>query len=73
MNSGELDLLKSEIQVSEEKIKLADELLENGTIEHKINFIVSDIRQRENRKKLENEQRLRIEVLNSYILRGIKI
>lgn len=73
MNSGDFDLLKSEIQVSEEKIKLADELLENGTIEQKINFIIFDIQQRESRKKLENEQRLRTEKLTSYLIRKIKI
>lgn len=73
MNKSEIDLIELELKKSETKIELINDLLEHGTIEHKINFILSDIREKEMDKELDCKQKLRLEEMKSYFFAGIKV
>lgn len=71
MEIGEKELLESEVRLSETKIDIANNVMENGAIEQKIDFIISEIKRKEQRKLLENRQRIRNEEIISEFFRGI--
>lgn len=60
MSNSEIELLQAELKCSTTKIETIDMVLRDGTIEQKIDLILSDIRDKEIARKLESERKLKL-------------
>ena len=63
MINSEIELLQAEIKCSKVKIETIDMVLKDGTIEQKIDFILSEIRDREAEKELKSRNKLSLETM----------
>lgn len=74
LKNSEEELLNAEIKCAETNIKLIDEILERGTLEQKIDFILSDIQQRERNRLNENIRKLRMkEILSMFFNKSTEL